>query len=213
MIPIRPGEDPSVKTSKEELTRGVMITYVDDLLLTGWQHIDAITKALLAKYVMKKSGVLPEGKPEVENDSSDGIDILGARITRDDDGTVWYDQSKYILHCMRENKFINDEGQVVLKRATAPPAVDEKLGEEEGTIREKNDALILCRNYIGQMMWLTTRTRPDIAACLHLGVVNGETTKGSQKQLGLLVEILVDYQTPCHVHFTLPQNCSENSEG
>ena len=136
-IPIRPGEDPSVKTSKEELTRGVVITYVDDLLLTGWQHhIDAITKALLAKYVMKKSGALPEGKPETGS-SSDGIDFLGARITRDDDGTVWCDQSKYILHCMRENKFINEEGQVVLRRATAPPAVDEKLGEEEGTIRER----------------------------------------------------------------------------
>ena len=32
---------------------------------------------------------------------------------------------------MRENEFfINEEGQVVLKRATAPPAVDEKLGEK-----------------------------------------------------------------------------------
>ena len=46
VVPIRSGEDPSVKTSREELTRGVVITYVDDLLLTGWQHhIDAITKA------------------------------------------------------------------------------------------------------------------------------------------------------------------------
>ena len=44
---------------------------------------------------------------------------------------------------MRENEFINKEGQVVLRKATAPPAIDEKLGEEEGTIREKNDALIL----------------------------------------------------------------------
>ena len=67
---------------------------------------------------------------------------------------------------MRENQFINDEGQVILKNATAPPTVDEKLGEEEGTLREKNDALTACRKYIGQMMWLTTRTRPDIAACL-----------------------------------------------
>ena len=64
MVPIRPGEDPSVKTSKEELTRGVVITYVDDLLLTGWQHhVDAITKALLAKYVMKRSGTLPVETP------------------------------------------------------------------------------------------------------------------------------------------------------
>ena len=59
VIPLRPGEDPSVKTSKEELTRGVVTTYVDDLLLTGWQHhINSITKALLAKYVMKRSGAL-----------------------------------------------------------------------------------------------------------------------------------------------------------
>ena len=144
-----------------------MITYVDDLLLTGWQHhIDSITKALFAKYVMKKkSGVLPEGKPDAENPLNE-IDFLGARITRDVDGTVWCDQSKYILHSMRENEFINKEEQVVLRRATAPPAVDEKLGEEEGTIREKNDALMMCRKYIGQIMWLTTRTRPDIAACL-----------------------------------------------
>ena len=189
VVPIRPGEDPSVKTSKEELTRGVVITYVDDLLLTGWQHhIDAITKALLAKYVMKKSGVLPEGRSETGKKSSEGIDFLGASITRDNDGTVWCDQSKYILHCMRENNFINDEGQVVLKKATAPPAVDEKLGEEEGTIREKNDALILCR---------------------HLGVTYGKTTRGSQEPFSLLVEILVDDQRPCHVHTTLPQCCSE----
>ena len=83
---------------REELTRGVVITYVDDLLLTRWQHhIDSITKALLAKYVMKRSGSLPEGKPDAES-STDGIDFLGARITRDEDGTVWCDQSKYILH-------------------------------------------------------------------------------------------------------------------
>ena len=64
---------------------------------------------------------------------------------------------------MRDNEFIDKEGQVVLRRASAPPTVDEKLGEQEGTIREKNEALIMCRKYIGQM---TTRTRPDIAACL-----------------------------------------------
>ena len=168
VVPIGPGEDPSVKTSKVELTRGVIITYVDDLLLTEWQHhIDAITNALLAKYVMKKSGALPYGESEVNvNGASEGIDFLGARITRDDNGTVWCDQTKYILHCLRENKFFNEDGQVVLKKAHAPPAVDEKLGEEEGTVRENNDAMAICRKYIGQMMWLTTRTRPDIAACL-----------------------------------------------
>ena len=99
-------------------------------------YIDAIAKALLAKYVMKKSGSLPHAKSDKETHCvSDAIDFLRARITRDDDGTMWCDQSKYILHCMRENKFINEDGQVVLKRGNAPPAVDEKVGEEEGTVR------------------------------------------------------------------------------
>ena len=60
VVPFRPDDDPCVKTSGEELTQGVVITYVDVLLLTGWQHhIDAITKALLEKYEMKHSGSLP----------------------------------------------------------------------------------------------------------------------------------------------------------
>ena len=55
-----PCDDPHVKTSGDEFTQGIVITYLDDLLLTGWQHhIDAITKALLEKYVMKRSGSLP----------------------------------------------------------------------------------------------------------------------------------------------------------
>ena len=42
VVTIRPGEDPSVKISQEERTRGVIITYVDDLLLTVSQHhVDA----------------------------------------------------------------------------------------------------------------------------------------------------------------------------
>ena len=165
VVPMRPGEDPSVKTSREELTRGVVITYVDDLLFTGFQHhINALTKALLAKYVMKQSGILPVETPGMEK--LEGIDFLGARITRDGDGTIWCDQSKYILHCIRENGFINKDGEVVLTKIQTPPTIDEKLGEEEGTVREKNEALTQCRKYIGQMMWLTTRTRPDIAACL-----------------------------------------------
>ena len=84
VVPIRVGEDPSVKSSSEELTRGVVIT-LDDLLFTGFQcHIDALTKALLAKYVMKRSGILPIGTPGMEK--LDGIDFLGARITRDGEG-------------------------------------------------------------------------------------------------------------------------------
>ena len=150
-MPFRPGDDPAVKLSSEELTRGVVITYVDDLLLTGWQrHIDAITKALLEKYVMKRSGSLPyrvRGE-QPSSSESEAIDFLGARITRDAEGTVWCDQPNYIQHCLRENGFYGADGRVSLKKAYAPPPVDEKLGEEEGSSREKNDAMAVCRNIL-----------------------------------------------------------------
>ena len=104
VVPMRPGEDPSVKTSKEELIRGVVITYVDDVLFTGFQcHINALTKALLAKYAMKQSGILPVEIPRMEK--LERIDFPGARIARDGDGTIWCDHSKYILHCLRESVF------------------------------------------------------------------------------------------------------------
>ena len=38
------------KTCGDEFTQGVVITYVDDLLIAGWQHhIDVVTSALLFK--------------------------------------------------------------------------------------------------------------------------------------------------------------------
>ena len=43
---------------------------------------------------------------------------------------------------------MNRDGDVVLTKVNAPPTVDEKLGEEEGTVREKNDALTQCRSIL-----------------------------------------------------------------
>ena len=51
-------------------------------------------------------------------------------------------------------------------KTSALPSIDEKLCEEDGSLKEKNEAMAVCRKYIGQTMWLTTRTRPDISACL-----------------------------------------------
>ena len=56
VVLVKPGNDPHAKTSGDELTQGVVLAYVDDLLFGGWHHIDVITEVLLAKYVMKRSG-------------------------------------------------------------------------------------------------------------------------------------------------------------
>ena len=62
------------------------------------------------------------------------------------DGTVWCDQSKYIQHCLRENGFYNQERKVVLRKAHAPPTIDERLGEEEGSVKDNINAMAVCRN-------------------------------------------------------------------
>ena len=108
---------------------GVLSLLTSTTLFTGFQcHINALTKALLAKSVIKQSGILPVGTPGMER--LEGIDILGARITRDGEGTIWCDQSKYILHCVRENGFIKKDGEVILTKVNAPPTIDEKLGKK-----------------------------------------------------------------------------------
>eukprot|EP00971_Amphidinium_carterae_P307362 6108000-Amphidinium_carterae.1 len=71
-------------------------------------------------------------------------------------------QIKYIFHCLQENGWIQNQ-KVILCKTTALPTVDEKR-EDELTADE--DAKSMCQKHIGQLMWLSTRTRPDISACL-----------------------------------------------
>ena len=65
------------------------------------------------------------------------------------------------LNCLRENGFVGADESVSLKKSHTLPSVHEKLGEEEGYHREKNETMAICRKYIGQMMCV-----PDISACL-----------------------------------------------
>ena len=82
---------------------------------------------------MKRSGSLPYA---VQGEKVTGNDSEKARITRDADGTVWRDQSKCIQHCLQESGFFGADGSVSLKKTTTLPSIDEKLGEEAGSLKE-----------------------------------------------------------------------------
>ena len=142
---------------------GGVVTYVDDLLFAMPEvHMRPIIHLLLKKYVMKQSGCLPSGpqKKDVQ------IGFLGCRITRDSSGTVLCDQEKYILHCTHENSFVGESQAVTLKPCHHLPVVDEKLPDEVLPEVDKRKHVSDCQRYIGQLMWLATRTRPDISAVL-----------------------------------------------
>ena len=82
-------------------------------------------------------------------------------------------------------------------------SVDEKLGEEEGTPQEKNEAMAMSRKYIGQMMWLSTRTRPDISACL--GILVSLMVKRPKQVKSHLVDLWrYLWTTMNHAMCTLP---------
>ena len=100
---------------------------------------------------------------------------------------------------IRENGFINKDGEVILTRVNSPPTIDEKLGVPE--VYWSNDVVDYAHQTgHSRMPW-------------HFGIHDGEATKSSQEPLSLPLEVLVDYKRPCHVHFALPRCSSQNSFG
>ena len=141
---------------------GMVIAYVDDLIAVGQQEqLDGMKASLDALYTMKTSGTVPaEYTPGTEP-----LKFLGCFIERISTGEIIMHQRSYIEHCLKNNEMTQ------LKIAKSLPCVDEKSPpedafDEHGHPTSFEEDKSMCQKYIGQLMWLTTRTRPDIAAVL-----------------------------------------------
>ena len=141
---------------------GMVIAYVDDLIAVGDQsQLDCMKSELDKLYVMKTSGSIPaQYQPGLEP-----LRFLGCLIERMPDGQIIMHQRSYIEHCFRENDMELMKGGVTL------PNVDEKGPPEApvdqyGHPTEFEKSKSTCQKYIGQLMWLATRTRPDISPVL-----------------------------------------------
>ena len=141
---------------------GMVIAYVDDLIAVGQQdQLDGMKASLDALYTMKTSGTIPAQYQS----GIEPLKFLGCFIERLPDGEIIMHQRSYIDHCLKNNDMM------MLKSAKGLPCVDEKSPpedpyEDDGTPTSFETDKALCQKYIGQLMWLTTRTRPDIAATL-----------------------------------------------
>ena len=141
---------------------GMVIAYVDDLIAVGDQsQLNCMKTELDKLYVMKTSGSIPaKYQPNLEP-----LRFLGCLIERMPDGQIIMHQRSYIEHCFRENDMELIKGGVTL------PNVDEKGSPESpvdqyGHPTEFEKSKSTCQKYIGQLMWLATRTRPDISPVL-----------------------------------------------
>ena len=68
---------------------------------------------------------------------------------------------------MHENSFVETESsKVTLQPCHRPPEVHERLPMRASLMWRKKRYVSDCQRYIGQVMWLATRTRPDTSAAL-----------------------------------------------
>ena len=141
------------------------IAYVDDLIAVGQQeHLDGMKASLDALYTMKTSGTVPaEYSPGIEP-----LKFLRCFIERIHmrEECVMHQRS-FIEHCLKNNNMLQ------LKVAKGLPCVDElsppeDAYDEHGHPTSFEEDKSMCQKYIGQLMWLTARTRPDIAATLRI---------------------------------------------
>ena len=151
-----------LETSDDAPPLGMVIAYVDDLIAVGDQsQLDCMKAELDKLYVMKTSGSIPaKYQPNLEP-----LRFLGCLIERMPDGQIIMHQRSYIEHCFKENDMELIKGGVTL------PNVDEKGSPESpvdqyGHPTEFEKSKSTCQKYIGQLMWLATRTRPDISPVL-----------------------------------------------
>ena len=162
---------------------GMVIAYVDDIIAVGEQdQLDGMKAELDKLYVMKTSGFIPSKyDPEVEP-----LRFLGCLIERIPSGQIIMHQRSYIDHCLKANDMEK------LKGLTTLPAVDERSPPEEeidedGQTTDYEEHKSWCQKYIGQFMWLATRTRPDISATLGIlasqMVIRPKYVHGCLKQL------------------------------
>ena len=102
---------------------------------------------------MKVSGhVRSRHDPEAEP-----LKFLGTAIWRGIDGVIRLSQEDYAMHCLRENNLLN------ISTKTPLPRVLEKIDVEERDTKNYEMVKSLCQKFIGQLLWMVTRTRPDIA--------------------------------------------------
>ena len=138
--------------------------------------------SLDALYTMKTSGAIPAPYQA----GIEPLKFLGCFIERLPDGEVIMHQRSYIDHCLKNNDMM------MLKSAKGLPCVDEKSPpedpyEDDGTPTSFETDKAACQKYIGQLMWLMTRTRPDIAATL--GILDSQMVTRPGYIRGCLVHL------------------------
>eukprot|EP00435_Cladocopium_sp_Y103_P030730 s947_g7.t1 len=138
-----------VPTMSNGLMRGLVMSYVDDLFITG---PDYVVEAVKAKF----ESTWATSKPEYVTEEA--VRFLGMEVKKEKkvggEGEVWYvTQESYISdllskeHSLKEKKIPISRDQSLMEPTTSAPTPDQ--------VKQ-------CQKEVGEALWLVTRTRPDI---------------------------------------------------
>ena len=129
---------------------GMVMTYVDDIVISGCQPV---VEALLKEF----QSIWATSKPEWV--SSSPVRFLGMEVTKEVDPEtqreVWLiTQESYIKDLVSRQEEEVKEKKIPISRDQAAMEVDEEPPSIE-RVRK-------CQKAVGEVLWLVTRTRPDI---------------------------------------------------
>ena len=144
-------EGENQRTLQEEFQLyGMVMTYVDDIFITGRQ---AVVDALLKEF----QKIWTTSKPEWV--SSTPVRFLGMEITKEMNAETqreaWFiTQESYIKDLVNRQEEEVKEKKIPISRDQAAMEVDEET--------PSLDMVRKCQKAVGEVLWLVTRTRPDI---------------------------------------------------
>ena len=128
--------------------RGIMLVYVDDLLICGDQEaITAMTESIRSTWEVSE--------PERINDEK-GVRFLGMELWRMKDGSWKATQVGYTTDLLKRN-LGEDVTQWPTRRVPVSKDVEE-VAEDEKTPEDVRTA----QRVVGELVWLSTRVRPDL---------------------------------------------------
>lgn len=137
-------------------------------MISSWSvraHVAPVEKQFQALCLIKEASKWPSPFEQTRSEQLDPITSLGRSIGKGADQEIYRLQETYIQHCVNLNGCGQTEGHARLKaRKTLPNIAD--MGEPELVDNQHQQSMGLCRRYIGQITWLSTRTRPDVTTVL-----------------------------------------------
>ena len=134
--------------STEENLRGLMLVYVDDLLVLGeLSTIHLVTDGIKATW--------EASAPELINEQS-GTRFLGMELSKRNDGSWLATQVGYTVDLLKRN-LGEDPAAWPTRRTPAAKDIEEFLGEEKSPLDVN-----LAQKAVGELVWLVTRCRPDL---------------------------------------------------